>query len=145
MCFIGGINNRWYGNDRRIEFINDFEYSNYDVSFKIINRIKNIESAIPEMNTCRYILDMLRNSQMATQNQVRIFELLCMGYTVCAEKCNVNIFPGLIYEWSNLKDLVDIISKNEYINPTEAYKEMTYTDEAYETYVNNLIQLQNGI
>lgn len=38
-----------------------------------------------------------------------------------------------------------IIKRGEYLHPTEAYKEMTYTDKAYETYVNNLIQLQNGI
>jgi hypothetical protein len=51
------------------------------------------------------------------------------------------MFPGLVYEWETVKDLYELNNK-PYLHPTEAYKEMTYTDEAYEKYVNNLIELQ---
>ena len=95
------------------------------------------------MNASRYILDTLRIDTIATPNQVRIFELLCMGYTVCTEKCKFNMFPGLVYEWETPEDLIEIANRNEYLHPTEAYREMTYTDEAYGQYVNNLIKLQS--
>ena len=53
------------------------------------------------------------------------------------------MFPGLVYEWETPEDLIEIANRNEYLHPTEAYKEMTYTDEAYGQYVNNLIKLQS--
>lgn len=53
-----------------------------------------------------------------------------MGYTMCSKKAPFNMFPGLIYE----------VKKGEYLHPTEAYKEMTYTNEAYNKYINNLIE-----
>lgn len=117
----------------------------HDFSFKGITQTDNLSSVIPELNSSRYILDIPRRYDSLTQNQVRIFELLCMGYTVITKKFDVNLFPGLVYEYESYDDIVNIVNKNEYLHPTEAYKEMTYTDEAYEQYVNNLIQLQNGI
>ena len=53
------------------------------------------------------------------------------------------MFPGLVYEWETPEDLIEIANRNEYLHPTEAYREMTYTDEAYGQYVNNLIKLQS--
>lgn len=139
-CHIGSLNNA-----HRIDLINEFENNNCQVSFKFITQTGNIEQCIPEMNISRYILDTLRIGTIVTPNQVRIFELLCMGYTVCTEKCNLNMFPGLVYEWETVDDLNAIASTGEYLHPTEAYKELTYTDEAYEKYVNYLIEQQNGI
>lgn len=53
------------------------------------------------------------------------------------------MFPGLIYEWSTIDELYEIVKNNQYLHPTEAYKEMTYTDEAYNKYVNDLINQWN--
>lgn len=128
---------------KRRDFIGNVEKDNV-FSIKNITQFKNINSIIPELNTAKYILDTNRCYEIHTQNQVRIFELLCMGYTVCVEKSPVNLFPGLIYEYTSIDDLNNILIKNEYLHPTKAYKEMTYTDEAYENYVNNLIQLQSN-
>lgn len=139
-CHIGSLNST-----HRIDLINEFENNNCQVSFKFITQTANIEQCIPEMNISRYILDTLRIGTIVTPNQVRIFELLCMGYTVCTEKCKLNMFPGLVYEWETVDDLNAIASRGEYLHPTEAYKELTYTDEAYEKYVNYLIEQQNGI
>lgn len=136
-CHIGTI-----GSDYRIDLIKSFEFPYHGISFKFITQSYLSDNNIAEMNTCRFILDTLRDGDMITPNQVRIFELLCMGYTVCTQKCGLNMFPGLVYEWETVDDLVDIVKNKEYLHPTEAYKEMTYTDKAYEEYVNNLIKLQ---
>ena len=112
-------------------------------SLKIISQCENMQRIIPELNLTKYIIDLPRLEEQYTQNQVRIFELLCMGYTMCVKKYAHNIFPGLIYEWETDDDLMIILKKGEYLQPTEAYKEMTYTDEAYEQYVNNLIEQWN--
>lgn len=136
-CHIGTI-----GTEHRTDLIKKIEYPYHGISLKFITQNFLMENNIPEMNSSRFILDTLRIDAINTQNQVRIFELLCMGYTVCSEKCPVNMFPGLIYEWKTVDELINIVNRNEYLHPTEAYKELTYTDEAYEKYVNNLINLQ---
>ncbi len=136
-CHIGTI-----GSEHRMDLIKKIEYPYHGVSLKFITQSYLSDNNIAEMNTSRFILDTLRLGDMITPNQVRIFELLCMGYTVCAEKCGLNMFPGLVYEWETVDELVEIAKNKEYLHPTEAYKEMTYTDEAYEQYVNNLIKLQ---
>jgi hypothetical protein len=138
LCLIGGI----YDSHRQ-EIIGQL-INNMACSFKALFG-KKISSFTEEMNASRFIIDILREKSILTQNQVRIFELLCMGYTVCAEKCSINMFPGLIYEWENIDDLYNIVKRGEYLHPTEAYKEMTYTDEAYEKYVNNLIKQWNTL
>lgn len=139
-CHVGTLScpHRW-------GIIQNIESNFQTVSFKFITSTTNLSQCISEMNTSKFIVDMLRDDEMLTQNQVRIFELLCMGYTVCAEKCSINMFPGLIYEWKNVDELYYIVKNNEYIQPTEAYKEMTYTDEAYEKYVNCLIEQWNTL
>lgn len=124
----------------RGEIIQSIENTFQAVSFKFITHTTNLSQCISEMNTSKFIVDMLRDDEMLAQNQVRIFELLCMGYTVCAEKCSINMFPGLIYEWENIDELYYIVKNNEYLHPTKAYKEMTYTNEDYSKYVNNLIE-----
>ena len=126
----------------RIEILEQVE-QNHLFSFKGITQVKNLRSVVSELNMSKYILDIPREPNLLTQNQVRIFELICMGYTVCAKKCLFNMFPGLIYEWETLDDLIEIAKRGKYLHPTEAYKEMTYTDEAYERYVNHLIELWN--
>ena len=136
-CLIGSIGSA----DHRLDVIKDVERDHL-FSIKILTQTKNLQSTIPELNTAKYILDMPRDNMMLSQNQVRIFELLCMGYTVICEKKNINIFPGLIYEFETVGDICGIIKKGGYLHPTDAYKEMTYTDEAYKKYVSYLIELQ---
>lgn len=138
-CHIGVITKEAY---HRIEFINKLEQE-ARISFNFITQTRNIQDVTHILNSSKYIVDTTRSPNFKTQNQVRIFELLCMGYTVCAEKRAINMFPGLIYEWENVNDLYNIVKKDEYLHPTEAYKEMTYTDEAYEKYVNYLIEQWN--
>ena len=138
-CHIGVITKEAY---HRIEFIDKLEQE-VRISFNFITQTRNIQDVTHILNCSKYIVDTTRNPNFKTQNQVRIFELLCMGYTVCAEKRAINIFPGLIYEWETLNDLCNIVKKDEYLHPIEAYKKMTYTDEAYEKYVNGLVELWN--
>lgn len=140
-CSVGLIQ---LSSPQRCDFYNELEL-NHLFSFKGITQVYNTKDVIPELNSARYILDVPRLYESITQNQVRIFELLCMGYTVITKKCSVNLFPNLIYEFDNIYDVVSIINRNQYINPTEAYKEMTYTDEAYEKYVNCLIEQWNTL
>ena len=138
-CFVGMISQ---DAPNRYKFICHNEHI-HSFSLKCITQFENMQKIIPELNLSKYILDMPRLEEQSTQNQVRIFELLCMGYTMCIQKYKTNIFPGLIYEWETVDDLKEIVKRGEYLNPTEAYKEMTYTDDAYEKYINKLIELQS--
>lgn len=138
-CHVGVITEN---SESRYNDINGIEQKRC-VSLKCITQVKNLGSITPELNLAKYVIDIPRDDSFITQNQVRIFELLCMGYTICSKKAPFNMFPGLIYEWENIDDLVEIVKKGEYLHPTEAYREMTYTDEAYEQYVNKLIELQS--
>lgn len=139
-CHIGIISSQ-----HRIDLIREIENNQQNISFKFITSTTNMTQCIPEMNNSKFIIDTLRLNGMLSPNQVRIFELLCMGYSVCNEKCPINMFPGLTYEWQNINDLYEIVKNKDYIYPTENYKEMTYTDEAYEKYVNNLIEQWNTL
>lgn len=144
-CHIGVIGNSYPGNDARLAFINEIETYPVKIPFLFITQTANMKSVTSLFNQCKYIIDINRCYDMLTQNQVRIFELLCMGYTVCVKKVPLNIFPGLVYEFESVDDLYQISQHGEYLSSCEKYKEMTYTDEAYEQYVNNLIQLQDGV
>lgn len=135
-CHVGMISVESY---HRLQIINEIENFG-EISLNCVTQTKNIQDVRHILDCCRYVLDITRNPNFKTQNQVRIFELLCMGYTVCAEKRKMNMFPGLIYEWGNVYELINIVKKGEYLHPTEAYKEMTYTNEAYNKYINNLIE-----
>lgn len=140
-CHIGKINN-----PHRLELLSEHEYNNTPLSFKFLTGTRDIASMIPELNTARYIVDTVRTKDMMAPNQVRIFELLCMGYTVCVEKTGVNMFPGLVYEWSTLGELHRIRwNLSPYLSPTEAYFSMTYYNEDYENYINYLIDQYNAI
>jgi len=140
LCLVGCISKVY--TPLRYDFMENFN-NQKQISLKIVTQTDNIRSSIIEMNTSKYIIDIPREIEQLTQNQVRIFELLCMGYTVCVKKSDINIFPGLIYEWNTVDDLINIVKNCEYLSPAEAYKEMTYSDEAYNKYVNNLIKLQS--
>jgi len=133
-CHVGSISSSY-----RQKLIQNWEWNPYGISFKFITSTRNLSQCIPEMNASKFIIDTFRDERMIAQNQVRIFELLCMGYTVCVEKSDINMFPGLIYEWSTIDELYEIVKNNQYLHPTEAYKEMTYIDEAYNKYANDLI------
>lgn len=138
LCHIGVLT------DYRCSVINTI-YDNFNLIFKNITGSSKLSQLIPELNTAKYIIDTQRTTNHYTQNQVRIFELLCMGYTVIVQKWGVNLFPGLVYEVAYYDDIYNIIQRNEYLHPIEGYKELTYTDEAYEQYVNYLIKLQDGV
>lgn len=128
----------------RYELIANVEQT-HDFSIKAITQIGNLQQITPELNLSKYILDMPRLKEQATQNQVRIFELLCMDYTICVQKYQNNIFPGMVYEWETIEDLREILKQNMYLHPMEEYKKITYTDEEYDKYVKYLIQIQGGI
>ena len=128
----------------RQDFFSEVERSN-SFSMALITKTKNLTECIHVFNTCKYILDIPRIYEISSPNQVRIFELLCMGYTVCSKQTAINMFPGLVYQWETVDELRKIINRGEYLHPTEAYKEMTYTDDAYEKYVNYLIEQWNTV
>lgn len=123
---------------RRNDFFNEYMNPKYDFSIKIMNGY-NICSMKDEFTNCRYALDFHRTYNHNNQNQVRLFEHICLGHTVLSEKSDYNIFPGLIYEWENIDELNNLIKTVEPQDFSEQYKEMTYTDDAYERYRNDIL------
>lgn len=124
---------------RRNDFFHNYITGNkYHFSIKILNG-HSISEMKDEFNNCRFILDSHRNYRHNMQNQVRIFEHICLGHTVLSEKSDYNIFPGLIYEWENMDELENLINTVEPQDFSEKYKEMTYSDEAYESYRNAIL------
>ena len=124
---------------RRIKLLEQI-YLNPDVdlSLKILAGY-NINELCDEFSNCKFVLDTHRNYRHSMQNQVRIFEHLCLGHTVLSEKSTYNMFPGLIYEFENVQQLNDLVHTVEPQDFSEKYKEMTYTDEAYESYCDNIL------
>lgn len=124
---------------RRNKFFDKYIRSaEHGFSLKILNGYP-LSELHDELANCRFILDSHRNYRHSMQNQVRIFESLCSSYTVLAEKSEYNIFPGLVYEWNNIDELNEFINTVEPKDLSEKYKEMTYTDEAYEEYRHKII------
>lgn len=131
--FIGIVGSNEYSPRRNNFFGRYILDENIDFSIKIMNGY-SISEMKDELSNCRFILDSHRTYLDNMQNQARIFEHICLGHTVLSEKSNYNIFPGLIYEWENIDELNNLIKTVEPQDFSEQYKEMTYTDEAYENY-----------
>lgn len=123
---------------RRDKFFDDFRKNNYKFSIKILNGY-SISEMQDEFATCRFVLDCHRNYRHSMQNQVRIFEHICLGHTVLSEKSTYNMFPGLIYEWENIGELDNLIKTVEPQDFSEKYKEMTYSNESYENYRQSIL------
>lgn len=136
--FVGIIGSNGYS-PRRNDFFNEYIVNKtIDFSIKILNGF-SISQLKDELANCKFILDSKRNYRHSYQNNVRIFEHLCLGHTVLSEKSDYNIFPGLIYEWNNIHDLNKLIKNIEPEDFSEKYKELTYSDEAYERYCTNIL------
>ena len=136
--FVGIVGSNGYS-PRRNNFFHEYIINNkIDFTLKILNG-KPISDFKDELANCKFILDTKRNYRHNMQNQVRIFEHLCLGHTVLSEKSEYNMFPGLIYEWETINELNNMVKIIEPEDMSEKYKEMTYTDEAYANYVNSLI------
>ena len=124
---------------RRIELLNQLYFTpEVDISLKILSGY-GINELCDELSNCKFVLDTHRNYRHSMQNQVRIFEHLCLGHTVLSEKSEFNMFPGLIYEFENVQQLNELIHTVEPQDFSEKYKEMTYSDEAYEEYRKRLL------
>ena len=124
---------------RRNDFFHNYITGDkYHFSIKILNG-HSISEMKDEFNNCRFILDSHRNYRHSMQNQVRLFEHICLGHTVLSEKSEYNMFPGLIYEWESMDELENLIKTVEPRDFSEQYKEMTYGDEAYEKYKNDIL------
>lgn len=136
--FIGIVGSNNYS-PRRNDFLEKYiRTPEYDYSMKILNGYP-ISELEDELSNCRFILDTHRNYRHCMQNQVRIFEHICLGHTVLSEKSEYNIFPGLIYEWENADELNELVKTVTPSDFSQEYKEMTYTDEAYEKYINKIL------
>lgn len=136
--FVGIVGSNGYS-PRRNNLFNDYILnSECDFSMKIMNGYQ-IMDLKDDFLDCRFAFDSKRNYRHNMQNQVRIFEHICMGHTVLSEKSDYNIFPGLIYEWETIDDLNNLIHTVEPQDFREQYKEMTYSDEAYEEYRNAIL------
>lgn len=136
--FIGIVGSPQYSPRRNNFFERYILDENIDFSIKIMNGY-SISEMKDELSNCRFILDSHRTYLDSMQNQARIFEHICLGHTVLSEKSDYNIFPGLIYEWENIDELSNLIKTVEPCDFSEKYKEMTYTDEAYESYCDNIL------
>lgn len=124
---------------RRINLIDNLYFNtDIDISLKILGGY-TINELCDELSNCKFVLDTHRNYRHNMQNQVRIFEHICLGHTVLSEKSDYNLFPGLIYEFENVDQLNDLVHTIEPQDFSEKYKEMTYSDEAYEAYRNAIL------
>ena len=131
--FVGIVGSNDYSRKRN-DFLHDFIVTpKYDFSINIMNGYQTLDLK-DELANCRFVLDSKRDYQIKTQNQVRLFEHICMGQTVLSEKSDYNAFPGLIYEWETIDELNELIHTVEPQDFSEKYKELTYTDKAYEKY-----------
>lgn len=136
--FIGIVGSNDYS-PRRNNFFGEYILDkDLDFSIKIMNGY-SISELKDELSNCRFILDSHRTYLDNMQNQVRIFEHICLGHTVLSEKSDYNIFPRLIYEWENIKELNYLIKTIKPQDFSEAYKEMTYTNDVYENYRNSIL------
>ena len=136
--FIGIVGSNGYS-PRRNTFFNEFIVNpKYDFSISIMNGYQTLDLK-EELANCRFAFDSKRNYRHNMQNQVRLFEHICMGQTVLSEKSDYNIFPGMIYEWETIDELNELIHTVEPQDFSEKYKELTYNDEAYELYRNIII------
>ena len=131
--FVGIIGSNDYS-PRRNNFFHEYIVNkNIDFSIKIMNGYQIIDLA-DDLADCKFILDSHRNYRNNMQNQVRLFEHICMGHMVLSEKSDYNMFPGLVYEWNNIEELSEMIRNIKPQDFSGKYKELTYTDEAYEQY-----------
>lgn len=122
----------------RLNFYESYLNTDKDFSLKILNG-ESISSFKYELDTCKFVLDLRRVDSQELQNQVRLFEHICLGHTVLSEKCKENWFPGLIYEWNDINNLHTLIKTVTPQDKSEEYKVLTYSDEAYELYKLNII------
>lgn len=99
-----------------------------------------------EMQTCKYVIDIPRIDEPETINVLRIYEAICLNMPVIVyDKYNIGsdkYFPNLIIKMDVLRnaDLRKIVSNQPQANIAEIFKELTYTDEAYEKYRQSIVE-----
>jgi len=87
---------------------------------------------------CKFCLNLHQlNKDIQNQEQIRIFELLMMGKAVITEDSIINYFGDLVTEVT-VDNILAMTSIADSSDKSERYKEMTYTDAAYERYCNNI-------
>ena len=162
-CGFVGSFQRFYA-IRRLEFLQLLSETaaqpdrNKSFSFMVGKSIGDMQS----LDNCRWVLDTQSvKTDGSTQNQVRIFEYISLGYSVIVEDIDgINYFPGMVetlhlpkqellkgggmsvgdeYEFRvGIEELYNILDKEPH-NYVEQYKAMTYTDEAYERYRQDMV------
>ena len=131
--FIGIVGSPGYS-PRRNEFFDKYiQTPQIDFSIKILNGF-TISELKDELANCKFVLDSKRNYRHSMPNQVRLFEHLCLGHTVLSEKSDMNVFPGMVYEWNDIFELNNLIKTVQPEDMSLRYKEMTYSDDAYLNY-----------
>lgn len=120
---------------RRQDIINT--YSSWYIPYKIINGISYAPNA-QEFEHCVCVLN-IHGEVGNHQEQLRICELLCLNVPIVSEVSDINYFGELVTEIptdqiTKLHYLLINEEINIYTNPAAAYKELTYTDDAFEKY-----------
>ena len=110
----------------------------YQFSIKMLYGFP-ISEMVDEFSNCKFVIDSHRNYWTTEQNQIRIFEHICLGHTVLSEKSKYNMFPDLIYEWNDIDELNELINTIEPHDFSEKYKQLTYSDEDYKAYREKLL------
>lgn len=115
--------------------------SYYDRSFYNINGLRPDEVMETVYNT-KFILDVAHNPvdpMAVSQNVVRIFENICMGKHILTPASTFNYFEGMVTVMDDpIEDIKDLEWKAAF-DFREKYKELTYTDEAFEKYKQDCI------
>lgn len=95
---------------------------------------------VPELvKNCKFVMNLHQvDYEHSNQEQVRIFELLSIGKSVISAKSKINYFGDLIKEC----DPFEIHKKFRLYTQSdnsEKYKQLTYSDESYENYKQDLL------
>ena len=99
-----------------------------------------------EMQTCKYVIDLPHYDNPQTVNALRIYESLCLNIPVIVyDKYDVGsnkYFSDLIIKINKLTHdgILEIISNPPRNNIAESFKELTYSDEAYEKYRQSIVE-----
>lgn len=130
VAFIGNINHRRYN------ILCDY-FSNYSNIKTVLGY--GLSELAYEFDNCKCILN-IHGDDGNNQEQLRIFEAICLNIPVVSEISPVNYFPGMVIEVPTAQiSQLDIMSEltggiNQNFDRAGFYKLMTYTDEAFEEY-----------
>lgn len=128
--FIGNINPRRY--NLLQNYFSSYSHIKTVLGYGLPNLANNFDD-------CKCILN-IHGDDGNNQEQLRVFEAICLNIPVISEKSPINYFPGMVIEVPTAQisqvDVMGAIANgiNQDFDRAGLYKRMTYSDEAFEEY-----------